>query len=278
MNHKNGRISGLLSKTLLILAAAFFLWPVYWMISSSFKNLKVALQIPPQIFPLNPTGDNYLHLFERNPAWQWFWNSVFISVTATVLVVAVASLAAYALAKIKFDGHKIVFAVVIAGMTLPHSLMFIPLFKMMSSLNLLNSSAAVILPVVGWPFGVFLVRQFMQTIPTSLLEASRIDGCSELGTFLRVVLPMAKPGLGSLAIFTFLNTWNDYVWQMLVLKKEEMYTLPLGVQVAQKISELETNYGMAMAGATIATVPALIVFLCFQKYFTKGITLGAVKG
>ena len=136
----------------------------------------------------------------------------------------------------------------------------------------------LILPALGWPFGVFLLRQFMQTLPTTLIEASRIDGCSEAGIFARIILPLAKPGLGALAIFTFVRSWNDYIWQTIVLKSEYMLTLPLGIQIAQKVNEVQQNYGVSMAGAALATLPVLIVFISFQKYFTKGIMLGAVKG
>ncbi|WJH32801.1 carbohydrate ABC transporter permease [Paenibacillus sp. CC-CFT747] len=136
----------------------------------------------------------------------------------------------------------------------------------------------MLLPLVGWPFGVFLLKQFMQTLPGELIEAAKIDGCSEWQTFVKVILPLSKPGLGVLAIFTFVNSWNDFVWQMIVLKDMPNFTLPVGVKVAQKVSELEINYGVAMAGALLATLPVLALFLYFQKYFTKGITMGALKG
>jgi len=134
------------------------------------------------------------------------------------------------------------------------------------------------LPAVAWPFGVFLIRQFIATLPSALIEAGRIDGCSEFGIYARIMLPLAMPGLAVLAIFTFVNTWNDYVWQLIVLTESKLFTLPLGIKIAQKTIETETNYGVGMAGAVIATLPVLAVFVYFQKHFTQGLTVGAMKG
>lgn len=256
----------------------FFLWPFYWMLTGSVKALKVALQIPPEWFPAKPTLANYQLLFNKFPVWHWLYNSVFISVVATLLVLTTSAMAAYAFSKIRFKGSKWLFAAMIASMTIPHTVLLIPLFQMMNDLHLINTHWGVLLPIVGWPFGVFLLKQFMQTLPGELIEAAKIDGCSEWQTFLRVILPLSKPGLGVLAIFTFVNSWNDYVWQLIVLKDMKHFTLPVGVKVAQKVSDLEINYGVAMAGAVLATLPVLALFLYFQKYFTKGITMGALKG
>lgn len=256
----------------------FFLWPFYWMVSGSLKNLKVALQIPPEWIPVHPTFHNYTSLVKDNPVFTWFYNSMFISVVATLLVITVSTMSAYALAKIPFKGAKWLFTLMVAAMTIPHTVLFIPLFQLLNDLSLINSKWGVLLPVVGWPFGVFLLKQFMSSLPNELLEAARIDGCGERQIFFRIIIPLAKPGIGVLAIFTFVNTWNDYVWQVIVLNGEKMFTLPVGIKVAQKVSELETNYGVAMAGAMFATLPVLFIFLYFQKYFTEGITAGALKG
>lgn len=256
----------------------FFLWPFYWMVSGSFKNQKVSLQIPPEWVPLHPTLQNYQTLLHNNPVFTWFYNSMFISGIATLLVIIVSSLSAYALAKIPFKGSKLLFSIMVAAMTIPHTVLFIPLFQLLNDLNLINTLWGALLPVVGWPFGVFLLKQFMSSLPKELVEVAKIDGCGEWTTFQRVILPLSKPGIAVLAIFTFVNTWNDYVWQVIVLNGTKMYTLPVGVKIAQKISELETNYGVAMAGAMFATLPVLIIFLYFQKYFTDGITSGALKG
>lgn len=274
---KTGLFNKILLSGILMSVTLLFIWPIYWMISGSLKNLNVSMQIPPEWIPLSPTFDNFKELISKFPTIRWLFNSIIIAIITTILVLIVSSMAAYSLAKINFRGSKYVFGAMIAAMTLPNTILFIPLFKMMTSWHLLDTYAGLILPMLGWPFGVFLLKQFMQTLPTALIEASKIDGCSEIGIYTRIILPLAKPGLGALAIFTFVRSWNDYIWQTIILKSVSMYTLPLGVQIAQQL-QVGMNYGIAMAGATLATIPVLIVFLSFQKYFTKGITMGAVKG
>ena len=161
-------------------------------------------------------------------------------------------------------------------MALPKQVILIPLLREMSSLQLYNTIWAVIFPIVGWPFGVFLMKQFSEGIPGEMLEAARIDGASEAKTFVRIALPMIKPGIGALAIFTFINSWNDYFMQLIMLSSTSKLTISLGIAKLQ--AENSTDYGLIMAGAALAAVPIIIVFLAFQKYFTKGITMGAVKG
>jgi len=263
---------------LLIIVTLFFLWPTYWMVTSSLKNMKVSLQVPPEWFPLSPTFENFRYLFTMHPVLRWFFNSMLVSTLTAVGVVLVSSMAAYALAKVNFKSAKPIFALLIAATTLPHALLFVPLFKIVSSAGLDNTYLGLILPALGGSYGVFLLKQFMQTMPSSLIDAGRIDGCSEFGIFWRIMLPLSKAGLATVGIFTFVSSWNDYVWQLITLSGKSMYTLPLGIQLAQKLSEFESNYGIGMAGAVLATLPVLVAFLSFQKYFTKGVTVGAVKG
>ena len=161
-------------------------------------------------------------------------------------------------------------------MALPKQVIVIPLLQEMSMIGLHDTLLAVILPTVGWPFGVFLMKQFAETIPTEILEAARVDGAGELRTFFSVVFPMIKPGIGALAIFTFVNTWNDYFMQLIMLNSREMWTLPEGIARLQ--GEMSSDFGLIMAGATLAAVPIVAVFIAFQKYFTQGISMGAVKG
>ena len=161
-------------------------------------------------------------------------------------------------------------------MALPKQVVMVPLVRIMAAIGLYNTSWAVIFPTVGWPFGVFLMKQFSETLPSELLEAARIDGAGELRTFWDIVLPIVKPGVGALAIFTFVNSWNDYFMQLIMLKSSDAITVSLGIARLQ--SEFATNYGLMMAGATLGAVPIVAVFICFQKYFTQGITMGAVKG
>lgn len=260
---------------LLCILAVAFIFPLYWIITGSFKLQTVTVQLPPQWFPKQPVVDNYVRLF-KNPAGLWLWNSVFQAAMATLLTCGTASLAGYALAKKRFAGAKLIFALFVCAMALPKQVVMVPLVRIMAAIGLYNTSWAVIFPTVGWPFGVFLMKQFSETLPGELLEAARIDGAGELRTFLRIVLPIVKPGIGALAIFTFVNTWNDYFMQLIMLKSSEVLTVSLGIARLQ--SEFATNYGLIMAGATLGAVPIVLVFICFQKYFTQGITMGAVKG
>ena len=260
---------------ILILLAIFFIFPLYWIITGSFKDAAAINAVPPQWFPAEPTTDNYVRLFE-NPAWRWLFNTVFMAVMAMILTCITASLAGYALAKKRFWGQAALFTLFVCAMALPKQVIVIPLLREMSFLGIHDTIWAVILPTVGWPFGVFLMKQFSETIPTEMLEAARIDGAGEIRTFISVVLPIIKPGIGALAIFTFVNSWNDYFLQLIMLNSREQLTISLGIAKLQ--SEMSTDYGLIMAGAALAAIPIVAIFLMFQKYFTQGITMGAVKG
>lgn len=278
---KNRDLSGtstgykVITVIILILLALFFLFPLYWIITGSFKDVIEINAREPIWFPQNPTVDNYARLFEH-PAFRWLFNIIFISAVAMLLTCITAALAGYALAKKRFIGRGVLFTIIICAMALPKQVIVIPLLQEMTFIGLNDNIWAVILPTVGWPFGVFLMKQFAETIPTEILEAARVDGAGELRTFITVVLPMIKPGIGALAIFTFVNTWNDYFLQLVMLTSEQNWTLPLGIARLQ--GEMSTDFGLIMAGAALAAVPIVVVFIAFQKYFTQGIAMGAVKG
>ena len=259
----------------LILLAIFFIFPLYWIITGSFKDAIAINAQTPQWFPLNPTIDNYVRLFKQ-PALRWLLNTVIMALCAMILTCITAALAGYALAKKRFYGRKILFTLLVCAMALPKQVIVIPLLREMSFLGLHDTLLAVILPTVGWPFGVFLMKQFSETIPTEMLEAARVDGAGELRTFFSIVFPMIKPGIGALAIFTFVNSWNDYFLQLIMLLERTNLTISLGIATLQ--GEMSSDFGLIMAGAALAAVPIIVVFLAFQKYFTKGITMGAVKG
>ena len=281
MNHAKSKLSGtstgykVVTIVILILLAIFFIFPLYWIVTGSFKDAIAINARTPQWFPTNPTMDNYARLFNE-PALQWLLNIIIIAVGAMILTCITASLAGYALAKKRFYGRALLFTIIICAMALPKQVIVIPLLQEMNLLHLADTLWAVILPTVGWPFGVFLMKQFSETIPTEILEAARVDGAGELRTFFSVVFPMIKPGIGALAIFTFVNTWNDYFMQLIMLTSRNNWTLPLGIARLQ--GEMSSDFGLIMAGATLAAIPIVIVFLAFQKYFTQGIAMGAVKG
>ena len=263
------------SAVVLVLLAIFFLFPLYWIVTGSFKNKIEINANHPIWFPQEPTLDNYARLFEHE-AFLWLFNIVFISAMAMILTCLTASLAGYALGKKRFYGRGILFTIIICAMALPKQVIVIPLLQEMTFLHMNNNLWAVILPTVGWPFGVFLMKQFSETIPNEILEAARVDGAGELRTFFSVVFPMIKPGIGALAIFTFVNTWNDYFLQLVMLTSEWNWTLPLAIANLQ--GEMSSDFGLIMAGAALAAIPIVVVFVAFQKYFTQGIAMGAVKG
>lgn len=267
----------IVSMIILFAFVIFFIFPFYWIITGSFKVQEVAISIPPEWFPISPTLENYDKLLIPLTA-RWFFNSVFISAFTTILVCVTASLAGYALAKKQFPGANLIFIVFVAAMALPKQVILIPLLKFVTELGWIDTYKALILPTVGWPFGVFLMKQFSHSVPSELLESAKIDGCGETKTFLNIVLPIVKPGIGALAIFTFISSWNDYFSQLIFTNSESMKTLPLGVASMAQQAEFSLNYGLLMAGAALASLPMIIVFLMFQNYFTQGVTMGAVKG
>ena len=294
MSGKKQRITPyfIISVILLIALAIFFLFPLYWIVTGSVKEKSdIIIKAGESVkwLPTTISWDNFARLFKSQTtlfgigmpmALRWLFNSVFISVVAMALTCFSASLAGYALAKKRFWGQGFVFSLFVCAMALPKQVILIPLLREMSILHLVDTTwgsiFAVIVPVVGWPFGVFLMKQFSEGIPSSLLEAARIDGAGEVKTFLNVALPIIQPGIGALAIFTFINAWNEYPLQLIMLSKSEAKTIALGIAGLQ--SEMSNDYGLIMAGAALAAVPIILVFLAFQKYFTQGITMGAVKG
>ena len=264
-----------LSIVVLVALTLFFLFPLYWIITGAFKDVKAVNAAVPVWFPVAPTTDNFLRLFQR-PAGLWMFNTVFICAVAMALTCATASMGGYALAKKRFAGRGLIFAIFICAMALPKQVILIPLLKEMSFLKLHDTLWAVILPTVGWPFGVFLMKQFSENIPNEMLEAARIDGAGECRTFLSIVFPMIKPGVGALAIFTFITAWNVYFLQLIMLNSQSVLTISLGIAKLQ--SEMSNDFGLIMAGAALGSIPIILIFLLFQKFFTRGITMGAVKG
>lgn len=259
----------------LIIIAVLFIFPLYWIVTGSFKNAQDVIAKVPVWFPVSPTIDNYARLFAR-PAFRWLGNTVFMCAMSMILTCISASMGGYALAKKKFTGRTVIFSFFVCAMALPKQVILIPLLKEMAFLKLHNTLWAVIIPTVGWPFGVFLMKQFSETIPESLLEAARIDGAGEARTFIEIVLPIIRPGIGALAIFTFITAWNDYFLQLIMLNDTDVLTISLGIAKLQ--SELSNDFGLIMAGAALGSIPIIIIFLLFQNFFTRGITMGAVKG
>jgi len=278
------RWSSLLAWSFLSVAAFASLAPLYWMVTGSFKRQTDAMQTPPEWFPEHPTLENYEKLFERDklftgrrPALKWLINSLIVATAISISAVVTSALAGYALGKRRFPGRTAVFWIVVATMMLPKQVSLIPLFLMIVQLDWMDSYAGLIAPYLCYPFGIFLVRQFMQQVPDEILAAARIDGAGEWRVFWHIVLPLARPALGAVAIFSFMGAWNEYLWQLIITNRPEMYTLPVGV--SKQVSTLTSfDLGLAMASATVAFVPMLVVFVLFQRYFVKGVSVGALKG
>ena len=278
--------------------AFFFLFPLYWILTGAFKAKAEIIAPQPSWWPEEWVLTNFENLMSKRTAplykfsvpftdlvisgpkipgaLRWLINSVFMSVMSMLLTCLTAAMAGYALAKKRFYGRGILFTLIVCAMALPKQVILIPLLREMSALGLYDTAWAVIIPVVGWPFGVFLLKQFSEGIPTEMVEACRIDGASEWRTFTDVMFPMIKPGVGACAIFTFINAWNDYFMQLIMLMGTDKLTISLGIATMQ--GENSTDFGLLMAGSALASVPIIIIFIIFQKYFTKGITMGAVKG
>ena len=298
------------SYAFIIAIALLFLFPLYWILTGAFKTKQEILATTPVWWPTEFVSINFENLMSKRSAplfditiggWavnlfgyrfsfakyvisgpvvpaavRWLLNTVFMAVISMLLTCITSAMAGYVLAKKRFWGRGILFTLIVFAMALPKQVILIPLLREMSALKLYDTIWAVIFPIVGWPFGVFLLKQFAEGIPTEMVEACRIDGASEWRTFTDVMFPMIKPGVGALAIFTFISSWNDYFMQLVMLASTKNLTISLGIASMQ--AENSTDFGILMAGSALASVPIIIVFLIFQKYFTKGITMGAVKG
>ena len=218
---------------------------------------------------------NYRNLWKKVPYNRYFVNSVFIATASTLLTLFFCSLGGYAFAKYQFRGQKILFGILLASMMVPFQVLLVPLFGLMYDIGWLNSYKAIVIPFSVGAFGVFLMRQFIVTIPSELLDAARIDGCSEFGIYYRIVLPIIKPALGALTIYSFLGSWNGYLWPLIILRDEAKYTLPIGL--ANLVGIYRQDYGILMAGTLLSLMPIVILFLAMQREFVQGITLGGVK-
>ncbi len=260
----------------LFLGAVSMAIPYIWMFVTSIKPIEEIQSYPPSFIVKHPTALPYQDLFTLIPMWRYIFNSIYVAGAVTVANIFFCSLAGYAFAKHRFWGRDKIFFVLLGSLMIPWQVNLISGFILMRKLGWLNSYNALIIPVMAGVFGVFLCRQFIMSIPDDLVDAAKIDGCSEFTIYRLVILPLIKPVLATLAIFTFLQQWNSFIWPLIVINSSSMRTLPLALAVLN--GQFGTNFAMVMAGAVVATTPMLIVFLSFQKYFMKGIALTGLKG
>jgi multiple sugar transport system permease protein len=273
------------SYALLTAFAVTFLLPLYWMLTGSFKLQTVTMAVPPEFFPSHPTLENWIRLFTGPwPIWRWVLNSIAVSLLTVMLVLIVSSLTGYGFGKKKFPGSNVLFFILLSTMFLPNQVMLIPLFLLVRNLHLtstvIGTYFAMAMPMISSPFGIFLIKQFCSSIPDELLDAARIDGASEWQVFTRIMLPLLRPALAALAIFTFNQAWNYFMWHMVLATDKFQYTVPVGVSIISRtpaIGKMITDIGITMAGGTFGAFFMIALFVAFQQYFIKGITFGAVK-
>lgn len=261
---------------LLGIGAVLMIAPFYWMIVTAFKPKTEVLLFPPTWWPHEPTLQPWRELTELRGGFHIFFrNSVFVSVTVTTLVLLSSAATGYVFAKFNFWGRSALFVVVLSMMMIPFNVSLIPLYQLMANLGWTNSFWALIVPSAYSPFGIFLMRQFMHSLPDDLIDAARIDGASEWRIFFRIVLPLSTAALGALGIFTFMWTWDDFLWPLVVVDEAALYTLPLGL--AQLRGRFGSDVASMAAGATLSVLPVLIVYFVAQRRFIEGIALTGIK-
>jgi multiple sugar transport system permease protein len=270
-----------LSYAVLILLTVVFVAPLLWMLSTSFKTNVEATQLPPNWIPEEfTTEESYSKIFKtgesQTPVLRWFLNSMVAASVHTILVLVTASMAAYALARMNFPGRKVLFATIIATLFIPQFVFLMPNYLIVDTLGWLDTLLAVIVPGAAGAFGVFFLRQFFLSMPHELEEAALIDGASRLQIFLRIILPLSKAPLATLAVLSFLTNWNDFLWPLYVLFSPKSLTLQPGLSILQ--NAYTTDYAVIMAGGVVASIPVLLVFVLAQKYVIQGVSRSGLKG
>ena len=278
---KSARKKKIASKVLvyliLIIIAALMIIPFLWMLSASIKSDREVFQMNPFVFiPENPKWSNYHDIWTRIPLLKFVENTVFLTIVVTFLQLLTSSFAAYSFAKLEFKHKTKLFFAYIATIAMPWQVYMVPQFIMMRKFGLNDKLLAIICLQAFSAFGVFMMKQFYEDIPDELCEATRIDGMSEYMIYAKIMLPLSKPALSTLTIFTFVNTWNDYLGPLIYLKSESKKTIQLGLKMF--ISQYSSDYGLIMAGSVLSLIPVLLVFLCLQKYFVEGVASTGLKG
>ena len=266
----------ILQYALLVLLALATLLPVLWVVLSSFKPQSELFRVPLTFIPKDWTIQNYQSSLRAGNFPVYFSNTVFVAVVSTALTVLINLMAGYALAKYIFKGRDVIFTIMIATLMIPLQVIMIPIFLQLKNLGMLNSLWGIIIPPAATPTGVFLARQYLVTLPNSLIEAARIDGAREHTIFFRLIVPISKPIVATIAIFSFMWRWNDYLWPLIVITDNRKQTIQQAL--ANFVGQLQINWSDLLAMTTIAIIPVIIVFLAFQRFFFSGIAAGSVKG
>lgn len=275
LSARQWRMAGIYAALVVLLLVAVI--PVLWALSSSFKPVSEIFVYPPRIWPSHATLTNFRDLFDKVEFPRWLFTSLWVSIVATVLAVFFCALGGYAFAKYRFPGQRLLFDIMFSSMMIPFAVILIPLFVEMAKFGWADQYVALIVPWVAPAFGIFMMRQFIvQSVPDEVIEAARIDGAGEFKIFVQVVLPIVRPALGALAVWNFLNSYNSFLWPLVVLSSEKHFTLPLGLN--SLIGAYSREYGLVMGGTIVAAVPTLLLFFFLRKQLIEGLTVGSVKG
>ncbi|WP_373895465.1 carbohydrate ABC transporter permease [Virgibacillus sp. CBA3643] len=258
------------------LVALVFVFPIIWMIFVSLKPQNMAVANVLDWFVPPFTIDNYIEVLVESDVLLWLWNSVLIGVITTILTLIITSLAAFAISKMQFRYKSAIFIFFLAGMMVPGEATIIPLFEIVKNMNMLDTYAGLILPMVASPIGVIILKSFFDGVPQEVIESAKIDGCSHWRLYWSIVLPLAKPALAAIAIFTFIGSWNNFLWPFLAIVSEDLYTLPIGIPTFN--STYTTSYMLPMTVNAIASIPVIIAFLVFEKQIVKGVSFTGLKG
>lgn len=270
------RTGHVLRTTIIGLGALVMLFPFAWMVATSLTTDAQLFATPPRLVPDPIDPSSYSRVAQSFPLWRWVANSVGVSAVSTFLQVLTSAMAAYVFSRFEFRGQRLLFGVYLATLMVPLQVLIVPLFIEVSRMGLQDSYAALLLPLIASPFGVFLLRQFFMTLPREIEEAARIDGAGHWQVFSRVVLPMSKPALATLTVFAFMAAWNSFLWPLVAINSEHLMTLPLGL--SQLHGRFTTEWNLVMAGSTISVIPIVALYLAAQKYVIQGVALSGVKG
>jgi putative chitobiose transport system permease protein len=255
--------------------AALMVGPFLWTLSTSLKGSEEVFSMPPTLIPTDVRWQNYSDVIALLPLGLFAFNSLLISLLSVVSNVLLASLAAYPLARMEFRGKKLLFLAVLSTMMIPEQVIMIPLYRVCMQLGLLNTFAGVVLPFGVNAFGIFLIRQFYRSIPRDIDDAATIDGCSPIRIWWEILVPLSRPALATLAVFTFVGSWSNFLWPLVVLRDADKMTIPIGLSML--VSTFSANYKFVAAGAVLAVIPVIIVFLVMQRAFIQGLLSGSVK-
>ncbi|MBF1989159.1 carbohydrate ABC transporter permease [Fischerella thermalis] len=274
---RNSQVKNIGTYTILIAIAIVTLFPLFWLVSTALKSqTENIFQSPPQLFPSQPTFENFVSVWQSNPFGQYLFNSTLVAVLTVGLNLLFCALAAYPLARLSFPGRDWIFIAIISTIMIPFQIVMIPLYILTVQLGLRNTYLGIIFPSLASAFGIFLLRQAFMSVPKEMEEAARMDGCSELGIWWHVMLPAVRPALVTLAIFVFIGSWSDFLWPLIVIQDESLYTLPLGV--AKLAGTFSLDWRLVAAGSVISILPVMILFVFLQRYIVPTEAGSGVKG